>query len=131
MGLYQGARVGPYVEQTYIQLLEQRYLPSLMNGLIRDLNIAPPESEEKLAVLRVVRMMEDKSGRNNEAVKQYMARRWSNEFHGQRDIQAQLMVHLDYALEHTDWHAQRQSSDSDAVSRWTPIINRSLMRNMN
>ena len=46
MGLYQGARVGPYVEQTYIQLLEQRYLPSLMNGLIRDLNIAPPESEE-------------------------------------------------------------------------------------
>lgn len=28
-----------------------------MNGLIRDLNIAPPESEEKLAVLRVVRMM--------------------------------------------------------------------------
>ncbi len=120
MGLYQGARVGPYVEQTYIQLLEQRYLPSLMNGLIRDLNIAPPESEEKLAVLRVVRMMEDKSGRNNEAVKQYMARRWSNEFHGQRDIQAQLMVHLDYALEHTDWHAQRQSSDSDAVSRWTP-----------
>ena len=39
------------------------------NGLIRDLNIAPPESEEKLAVLRVVRMMEDKSGRNNEAVK--------------------------------------------------------------
>ncbi len=34
-----GARV-EYVEQTYIQLLEQRYLPSLMNGLIRDLNIA-------------------------------------------------------------------------------------------
>lgn len=27
MGLYQGVRVGPYVEQTYIQLLEQRYLP--------------------------------------------------------------------------------------------------------
>lgn len=39
-----------------------------MNGLIRDLNNAPPESEEKLAVLRVLRMMEDKSGRNNEAV---------------------------------------------------------------
>ncbi len=85
-------------KQTYIELLEQRYLPSLMNGLIRDLNIAPPESEEKLAVLRVMRMLEDKSGRNNEAVKQYMARRWSNKFHGQRDIQAQLMVHLDYAL---------------------------------
>ncbi len=39
-----------------------------------------------------------------------MARRWSNEFHGQRDIQAQLMVHLDYALEHTDWHAQLKAA---------------------
>ncbi|ECF3155250.1 type VI secretion system membrane subunit TssM [Salmonella enterica subsp. enterica] len=120
MGLYQGARVGPYVEQTYIHLLEQRYLPALFNGLVRDLNNAPPESEEKLAVLRVMRMMEDKSGRNNELVKQYMARRWSDEFHGQRDIQTQLMSHLDYALAHTDWHAQRQTGDSDAISRWTP-----------
>ncbi len=47
MGLYQGRRLGPYVEQTYLQLLEQRYLPSLINGLIRALNDAPPESEEK------------------------------------------------------------------------------------
>ncbi|POP40628.1 type VI secretion system membrane subunit TssM [Superficieibacter electus] len=120
MGLYQGTRVGPYVEQTYLQLLEQRYLPALFNGLERDLKNAPPESEEKLAVLRVMRMMEDKSGRNNEVVKQYMARRWSDQFHGQRDTQAQLMAHLDYALEHTDWHAQRQKSDSDAISRWVP-----------
>lgn len=120
MGLYQGSRVGPYVEQTYIQLLEQRYLPSLFNGLIRELNNAPPESEEKLAVLRVMRMLEDKSGRNNELVKQYMARRWSDEFHGQRDIQAQLMAHLDYALNHTDWHTQREKGDGDTISRWTP-----------
>lgn len=120
MGLYQGTRVGPYVEQTYIQLLEQRYLPALFNGLVRDLNNAPPESEEKLTVLRVMRMMEDKNGRNNELVKQYMARRWSDEFHGQRDIQAQLMAHLDYALAHTDWHAQRQKGDSEAISRWAP-----------
>ncbi|MGG5838258.1 type VI secretion system membrane subunit TssM [Huaxiibacter chinensis] len=120
MGLYQGYRVGPYVEQTYMQLLEQRYLPSLMNGLVRDLNNAPPESEEKLAVLRVIRMMEDKSGRNNEVVKQYMARRWSDKFHGQRDIQTQLMAHLDYALAHTDWHSQRQAGDIDATGRWTP-----------
>ncbi len=55
-----------------------------------------------------------------------MARRWSNEFHGQRDIQAQLMVHLDYALEHTDWHAQLKASDSDAVTAGPynkPVIN--------
>ena len=120
MGLYQGRRVGPYVEQTYLQLLEQRYLPALFNGLVKEMNATPPESEEKLAVLRVMRMLEDKSGRNNEVVKQYMAKRWSEKFHGQRDIQAQLMSHLDYALAHTDWHAERQAGDGDAISRWTP-----------
>ena len=120
MGLYQGRRVGPYVEQTYLQLLNQRYLPALFNGLVKEMNAAPPESEEKLAVLRVMRMLEDKSGRNDEVVKQYMARRWSDKFHGQRDIQAQLMSHLDYALKHTDWHAERQAGDGDAISRWTP-----------
>ncbi|WP_333489419.1 type VI secretion system membrane subunit TssM [Enterobacter cloacae] len=120
MGLYQGTRVGPYVEQTYLHLLEQRYLPALFNGLMKDLNHAPPESEEKLAVLRVMRMLEDKSGRNNEVAKQFMAKRWSEQFHGQRDVQAQLMSHLDYALAHTDWHAQRQKGDADANSLWRP-----------
>nr|WP_265349220.1 type VI secretion system membrane subunit TssM [Escherichia albertii] len=120
MGLYQGRRIGPYVEQTYLQLLEQRYLPSLFNGLVKEINAAPPESEAKLAVLRVMRMLEDKSGRNNEVVKQYMAKRWSEKFHGQRDIQTQLMSHLDYALAHTDWHAERLAGDSGAISRWTP-----------
>lgn len=120
MGLYQGRRVGPYVEQTYLQLLEQRYLPALFNGLVKEMNNAPPGSEEKLAVLRVMRMLEDKSGRSNEVVKRFMAKRWSDKFHGQRDIQVQLMSHLDYALAQTDWHAERQAGDGDAISLWTP-----------
>ncbi|MBW9329428.1 hypothetical protein FHB87_22495 [Escherichia coli] len=107
-------------EAGLVQLAQQQYLPSLFNGLVKAMNAAPPESEEKLAVLRVMRMLEDKSGRNNEVVKQYMAKRWSEKFHGQRDIQAQLMSHLDYALAHTDWHAERQAGDGDAISRWTP-----------
>ncbi|MBJ2668320.1 type VI secretion system membrane subunit TssM, partial [Salmonella enterica subsp. enterica serovar London] len=106
-----------------LQLLEQRYLPALFNGLVKEMNAAPAESEEKLAVLRVIRMLEDKSGRSDEVVKQYMAKRWSDKFHGQRDIQAQLMSHLDYALKHTDWHAERQAGDGDAISRWTPYDN--------
>ena len=120
LGLYQGRRIGPYVEHTYLQLLEQRYLPSLLNGLVKDMNAAPPESEEKLVILRVIRMLEDKSGRNNEVVKQYMAKRWSEKFHGQRDIQAQLMSHLDYALAQTNWHAEREEGNGDAISRWMP-----------
>ncbi|MDD9246269.1 type VI secretion system membrane subunit TssM [Enterobacter soli] len=120
LGLYQGRNIGPYVEQTYLQLLEQRYLPALSNGLLKDLAAVPPGSEQKLAVLRVLRMLEDKSGRNDEVVKQYMAKRWSEQFHGQRDIQTQLMSHLDYALKHTDWHALREQGDEDAISRWAP-----------
>lgn len=120
LGLYQGAKVGPFVEQTYLQLLEQRYLPALFNGLVKEMNAAPSESEEKLSILRVIRMLEDKSGRNNKVVKQYMAKRWSDKFHGQRDLQAQLMGHLDYALTHTDWHARRLAGDSDAISHWIP-----------
>ncbi|MEG0868508.1 MAG: type VI secretion system membrane subunit TssM, partial [Hafnia sp.] len=75
LGLYQGTRIGPYVEQTYLQLLEQRYLPALFNGLVKQMNAAPAESEEKLAVLREIRMLEDKSGRNDQVVKQCMAKR--------------------------------------------------------
>ncbi|QUJ05391.1 hypothetical protein KCP69_18515 [Salmonella enterica subsp. enterica] len=54
-------------------------------------------------------------------MKQYAAaKRWSDKFR-QRDIQAaQLMSHLDYALKHTDWHAERQAGDGDAISHWTP-----------
>lgn len=120
LGLYQGRRIGPYVEQTYLELLEQRYLPALFNGLVKEMGAAPAESEQKLAVLRVIRMLEDRSGRSDQVVKQYMAKRWSDEFHGQRDVQAQLMDHLDYALKHTDWHAEREKGDGDAISRWTP-----------
>lgn len=111
-------QVADAIRDEVIRFLER--LPSLFNGLVKAMNAAPPESEEKLAVLRVMRMLEDKSGRNNEVVKQYMAKRWSEKFHGQRDIQAQLMSHLDYALAHTDWHAERQAGDGDAISRWTP-----------
>ncbi|WP_225392773.1 type VI secretion system membrane subunit TssM [Escherichia coli] len=32
----------------------------------------------------------------------------------------QRLSHLDYALAHTDWHAERQAGDGDAISRWTP-----------
>lgn len=120
MALYQGVKIGPYVEKTYLQLLEQRFLPALLNGLIKDLNAAPPGSEKKLSVLRVIRMLEDKSGRDNKVVEQYMAQRWSENFHGQRGLQTQLMSHLDYALDHTDWHARRVNADNDAINRFVP-----------
>lgn len=120
MGLYQGDQIGPYVEDTYLKLLQQRYLPALMSGLLNALNTAPAGSEEKLNILRVMRMLEDKSGRNKAVVAKYMADRWSQRFNGQNLLQAQLMAHLDYALDHTDWRALREAGNQDAIARFTP-----------
>lgn len=121
LGLYQGKRVGPYVEDVYLQLLTEYFLPSLMENLKGELNKAQKGSEEKLEVLRIMRMLDDKSGRNNQIVADYMANYWSQQFTGQRDIQAQLMSHLRYALAHTDWQAQRQAGVTSAINAYTPF----------
>ncbi|WP_284703221.1 ImcF-related family protein, partial [Escherichia coli] len=72
MGLYQGQKVGPQVENVYLQLLTERFLPAIMAGLLIELDNAEKGSEEKLEILRVMRMLEDKSGRNNGLVEDYM-----------------------------------------------------------
>ena len=125
LGLYQGKKIGPYVEKSYLQLLIERFLPAIMAGLQQDLAQAPENSEEKLAILRVMRMLEDKSGRNDAIVKNYLRKRWSREFTGQNEIQSQLMAHLDYALEHTDWAADRNRGEmvaNQAFKPFAPVI---------
>ncbi|WP_275452772.1 ImcF-related family protein, partial [Serratia sp. 506_PEND] len=97
MGLYQGGRIGPYVETSYLALLQQQFLPAVLAGLAQDLQHAPSASEEKMSVLRVMRMTEDASGRSIPLVEQYMARRWQKAFPEQGQVQQQLMQHLDYA----------------------------------
>lgn len=121
MGLYQGQNVGPQVEQVYLQLLMERFLPAIMSGLLIELNEADAGSEEKLETLRIMRMLEDKSGRNNGLVEDYMANYWSHIFTGQREIQSQLKGHLRYALEHTDWKAERQQGSAMANRIYVPF----------
>lgn len=120
MGLYQGYKIGPYVENTYLKLLQLRLLPSVMNGLLIELNNAPKESEEKLKILRVMRMIEDESGRNKTIVLQHMQDVWSREFNGQKEIQDKLEAHLSYALEHLKWKAKRQNNDQIAQETFVP-----------
>lgn len=120
MGLYQGNDVGPYVESTYLQLLQQRFVPALMSGLLEQLNAAPAGSEQKLEILRIMRMLEDGGGRNIPWVEQYMSTLWSQKFNGRRALQQQLMSHLDYALKHTDWHQSREQGDQYAIKSFVP-----------
>lgn len=112
-GLYQGHTIGPMVEETYLNLLANRFLPLLMSDLVVQLNQATTD-EEKLAVLRVYRMMVDKSGRYQNYVLDYFTKYWQQEFDGQRDIQTALQGHLEYAMLHTDLTAKRIAGHQDA-----------------
>lgn len=122
LGLYQGYKIGPYVESTYLRLLQQRFLPAIMNGLMVDLNKAPNGSEEKLRILRIMRMIEDESGRDKDLVAQHMAENWSKVFKGQREVQQSLNTHLYYALAHIDWKDSRtQKGDRLAMEAYLPF----------
>lgn len=119
MGLYQGHIIGPEVEQTYLSLLESRYLPALMKRAAEDLAAAKTD-EEKLAALRVFRMLTDKSGRYKNFVEGCFAKKWQQSYPGDRETQEKLMQHLQYAMKHTDLNKKRSDGDENAESILKP-----------
>ena len=121
MGLYQGHNMGPYARSAYLRLLQLRYLPAIMTGLQHKLDTSPPNSDEKLETLRVMRMLDDKSGRVDQVVEDYMQKYWSEAFRGQNQLQANLLSHLDYALKYTDWYAGRQKGDEELIKAFEPF----------
>ena len=121
LGLYQGHNMGPYARSAYLKLLELRYLPAIMTGLQRKLDTSPPNSDEKLETLRVMRMLDDKSGRVDQVVEDYMQKYWSDAFRGQNQLQANLLSHLDYALKYTDWHGGRVKGDQELIKAFEPF----------
>lgn len=118
-GLYQGHTIGPMVEDTYLNLLENRFLPLLMADVVVALKQAKNE-EEKLAVLRVYRMMVDKSGRYKDYVLDYFGKYWQGAFAGQKQVQGELLEHLDYAMRHTDLASAREQGDEFAEQVMKP-----------
>ncbi|WP_424405440.1 type VI secretion system membrane subunit TssM [Pasteurella sp. PK-2025] len=121
MGLYQGHNMGTYARSAYLKLLQFRYLPAIMEGLQRKLNTLPPNSDEKLETLRVMRMLDDKTGRINQVVEEYMQKYWSEAFRGQNQLQAMLLSHLDFALKHTDWHGERVKGNTELIKAFEPF----------
>ncbi|AEF55513.1 type VI secretion system membrane subunit TssM [Marinomonas posidonica] len=119
LGLYQGHLIGPQVEITYLNLLEFKYLPSLMADLVVDLKKAKSD-EDKLAVLRVYRMLVDKSGRYDDFVLNYFSRKWQVRFSGMKEVQDKLLQHLEYALQHTDLETLRGRGDNNAIAVLKP-----------
>ncbi|NIY93389.1 type VI secretion system membrane subunit TssM [Vibrio diazotrophicus] len=119
LGLYQGHTIGPMVENTYLNLLESRFLPLLMADVVVALEKAKTE-EEKLAVLRVYRMMVDKSGRYKDYVLDYFGKYWQSAYAGQKQVQGELLDHLDYAMRHTDLAGDRAIGDQFAERAMKP-----------
>nr|WP_163501541.1 type VI secretion system membrane subunit TssM [Halomonas socia] len=120
MGLYQGA-VGRDVESAYLAMLEYHFLPSLMVGIMDDMNRAEDGSNEQLALLRILRMMSDASGRQAERVHDFMARRWQREFPQRGSVQERLLAHLDYALAFTDLEGHAAAGERQAELAMQPL----------
>ncbi|HBN9879253.1 TPA: type VI secretion system membrane subunit TssM [Pseudomonas aeruginosa] len=102
MGLYQGRQIGPKVDEAYLKLLSQRFLPALAGGVMTHIDAPGTESDEQLAGLRVYRMIEDRPNRRSPFVEEWMARQWHTAFPGERGVQTSLMRHLEYAMKYAD-----------------------------
>ncbi len=121
MGLYQGHRVGPEVEASYLDILAYQYLPTLMFGVMGELAGAPDDSTERMARLRVLRMLYDASGRRTDIVAGYMSEFWQDRFPGRADLQQRLMDHLAYAMARTDLAALARNGDTTAEMALAPF----------
>lgn len=122
MGLYQGHKIGPKVEETYLGLLQFKFLPSLMKQLAVDINDANSEQQE-LSALRVFRMLTDRSGRQDDVVRRYFSKVWQHAFPNDAKTQEQLLAHLNYSLEYTDLQGLRNDGNRNAILVMKPYDN--------
>ncbi|PPA75118.1 type VI secretion system membrane subunit TssM [Achromobacter spanius] len=118
LGLYQGRKIGPKVDEAYLQLLSKRFLPELASGVMHAINSAPSGSNQQLAALRVYRMIEDRDNRRAPIVEDWMTQQWQAAYPGQGSVQNGLMRHLDYAMKYADAELpQHQARIADVQQR--------------
>jgi type VI secretion system protein ImpL len=121
MGLYKGHKVGPEVEESYLDMLAYQFMPALMLGVMEEMSDAPDTSSERLDHLRVLRMLYDASGRRRDIVHSYMSDYWQRAYPAQRDLQQRLLSHLDYAMLHTDLNQRVEAGDKTADMALAPF----------
>lgn len=102
MGLDQGRKIGPKIDEAYLRLLSTRYLPQLAAGVMTAMNAAIGGSDAQLDALRVYRMIEDRPNRRQPYVEDWMRKQWQDAFPGEATVQRALATHLDYALKYAD-----------------------------
>jgi type VI secretion system protein ImpL len=127
LGLYQGRAIGPRVDAAYLGLLSQRFLPALASGVVETMTAAPPDSEPRMAALRVYRMIEDRENRQPALVEAWMAKQWQAAFPGDGAIQDALQEHLDYALRYASANLPMyhdQVADVQQQLKQRPLVQR-------
>ncbi|NMG67091.1 type VI secretion system membrane subunit TssM [Azoarcus indigens] len=102
MGLYPGRQIGPKVDEAYMSLLSQRFLPQVAGGVMAAMESPQAGSDAQLAALRVYRMIEERPSRRSPIVQEWMAKQWQSAFPGENEVQLALQGHLDYAMAHVD-----------------------------
>lgn len=117
LGLYQGRAIGPKVDEAYLALLSQRFLPALASGVMQKLDGAEADSDAQLAALRVYRMIEDRPNRRPPVVENWMTTQWQAAFPGEDRVQRALMRHLDYAMKYADTHLPQYQTRVTKVQR--------------
>jgi type VI secretion system protein ImpL len=117
LGLYQGRQIGPKVDQAYLTLLSQRFLPALASGVMEHLDGTAVDSDAQLAALRVYRMIEDRPNRRPPVVERWMGEQWAQAFPGEDQVQRALMRHLDYAMKYADARLPQYQQRVSAVQR--------------
>ncbi|RQS75480.1 type VI secretion system membrane subunit TssM [Burkholderia sp. Bp8963] len=116
-GLYQGRKIGPKVDEAYLALLSQRFLPALAGGLMTKMTAPETPDDTKLAALRVYRMIEDRANRRPPIVEDWMGKQWQAAFSGQDGVQRALMSHLDYAMRFADTRLPQYKNQLSVVQR--------------
>ncbi|MBN3838518.1 MULTISPECIES: type VI secretion system membrane subunit TssM [Burkholderia] len=117
LGLYQGRTIGPKVDQAYLALLSQRFLPALASGVMQQLDAPGADSDTQLAALRVYRMIEDRPNRRPPVVENWMTTQWQAAFPGENGVQRALLSHLDYAMKYADARLPQYQERMSAVQR--------------
>lgn len=117
LGLYQGRKIGPKVDQAYLTLLSQRFLPALASGVMEQLDGPAVDGDGQLAALRVYRMIEDRANRRSPVVERWMGEHWVRAFPGEDQVQRALMRHLDYAMKYADTQLPQYQERVSVVQR--------------
>ncbi|WP_074882282.1 type VI secretion system membrane subunit TssM [Pseudovibrio axinellae] len=102
--LYQGPKIGPEIEATYMEMLGNYFLPEVAGYIRSEISKLGKsdksrDNNERLEALRIYLMLGDAARRNPALVRSWMKQKWQEQFEGDLELQQALENHLTFAIE--------------------------------